>query len=125
MAFAIFYNRQDLTPLAAEISNANIIATNAEKTLANKIWQGGLNNWSTAPTALSNPDPRVQAKAGGDPDCRYVVITATQQGQPVTAADFRTLLYSVASKNPGAGYLVAIANDMAGEDAIADPWPIP
>ena len=125
MAFAVFYNRQDLTPIAAEISNTNIVASNSEKQLANKIWQGGLNNWASAPTALSNPDPRVQAKAGGDPDCRYVVITATNQGQPVTAADFRALLYSIASQNPGASYLVGIANDMAGEDAIAEPWPLP
>ena len=117
MTFAIFYNRQDLTPLAAEVSNPNLAISNQDKNLASKIWNGGLSGWSVAPFSIrAGADPREVAAAGGDTDCRTVVISASN----VAVADMAGLLQRIGTQ-PGAAYMVNIADDIVA--TAIEPWP--
>jgi hypothetical protein len=109
MPFAIFYNREDLTPIAAEVGRADIPP--GDKQIAQKLWNGGLKNWNTAP--LAPPD-----RNSGDPDCRILVVDST-----VSLAEFRLFLRRMAASNPGAEYLNALADDMMGESGAVEPWP--
>jgi hypothetical protein len=112
MAFAIYYNLADLTPLVA-LAQAQASFTNAEKQLAGKIWNGGLRDWDKASNLVGASDPH----AGGDPDCRRVVINA----QGVTLADFIGLCRTVGNRVPGAIFLDAIASDL--QTTAVEPWP--
>jgi hypothetical protein len=107
MAFAIFYNRQDLTPIVAEATRPTL--TGADRTLAQKLWNGGLKGWDQAPVYGGR-------EAEGDPDCRVVIVSA----QGVSKQDMIDLLYRLANQ-PGAEYMRAIANDM--ESTAIEPWP--
>ncbi len=109
MAFAIFYNLQDLTPIAANATRVDLKGT--DKTLALKIWNGGLKGWSIAPIA---PLDRQE----GDPDTRIVVISATN----VTLQNMIDLLIRL-SAQPGAAYLARIASDMSRSSGAVEPWP--
>ena len=120
MAFAIFYNREDLTPIAAELTRQDL--SNNDRRFAQAIWQGGASGWNTAPLA-----PReyqcVQTPEGErcDDDIRILVIDAQVQGQPVTLQQTRDFLYRQSSL-PGGIYLAGLADDM-GRTAV-EPWPI-
>ena len=114
MSFAIWYNSADLTPLAAGMTRLDL--SGADKTLALKIWNGGLKDWTTAPIETGS-------RAGGDPDCRRIVISATG----VSAQNMIDLLRRIALL-AGAGFLTDIANDMscfaqANCDGCREPWP--
>jgi len=108
MAFAIFYNRQDLTPIAAEVTNPSL-ATSL-KTYGTKIWNAGLKNWGVA--AISPPQ-----YADNDPDCRIIVL----DGNGITKQAVMDWLRQVAATVPGAWYMATIAEDMLG--TAIEPWP--
>ena len=113
MAFAIFYNREDATRIAAEFTRADL--PNQDRQFAQRCWNGGLNTWN-----LFAPDPRP-----GQPqpnDANIIVVNATQGGQPITLQQFRDFLYRY-SAEVGAEYLAALADDMAGSSGAVEPWP--
>lgn len=121
MAYAIFYNHQDLTAIAANVqatlsSNYDQFLTNPERTSSkqvfNRAWNGGLSGWSTAPIA---PPERQE----GDADTRIIVVS----GQQVSLADLRNTLRLLGTKVPGAQYMIAIADDLMGASAAVEPWP--
>ncbi len=117
MAFAIFYNREDATRIAAEFSRSDL--KGQDKSLASAVWNGGLKNWNSAPFASS--DANAAPHADGDPDCRFIVVTG------VALADFIAFLRRM-SANAGAEYLAALADDMScyTNPACAgavEPWP--
>lgn len=113
MAFALFYNREDLTPIAAEIGRADL--TGADRQLANRVWNGGGRDWNTAPLA----PPEMRAREG-DADLRILVIDST-----VTLTQFRDFLYRMAASvgSVGGAYLAALADDMGGSSGAVEPWP--
>jgi hypothetical protein len=116
MAFAIWYNRQDVTPIAAEFTRSDL--PNADRAFAQSVWNAGLNGWNTAPV-------ETDYHAGGDPDCRRIVIDGKHQGQTITLAEFRDFLYRYGeSGGPGAAYLTNLADDMNnGSDGAQEPYP--
>lgn len=111
MAFALFYNREDLTPIAAEIGRADL--TGADRQLAQKVWNGGGKNWNSAPLAPID-------RNSGDPDCRILVIDST-----VTLAEFIAFLRRMALSvgTIGGEYLNALADDMTRPSGAVEPWP--
>lgn len=114
MAFAIWYNRSDVTPIAAEFTRQDL--ANADRAFAQSCWNAGLSGWNTAPIET---DP---FHANGDPDCRRIVVNGKHQGQTITLAQFRAFLYRQ-SALPGAEYLAALADDMGGASGAMEPWP--
>lgn len=114
MPFAVFYNRQDLTPIAAELTRSSL--QGADKQLAQKLWNGGVKNWDTAPFTMGTVD---EAYACNDPDCRTLVIDAAG----VTLADMTGLMRRIAASTPGAEYLIALARDMDNGGGAKDPYP--
>ena len=102
MSFRIFYNQEDLTPIVANIQNANINLSNADRQLCQKIWLGGLNAWQTAPQGQPDGDPY-------DPMCRVVTIDS----RGVTKQMMIELLERICAADPiNAQYMCAIASDM-------------
>ena len=114
MAFAVFYNRADLTPIAAELTRVDL--SPADRQFAQSCWQGGISGWNTAPLAPAD-------HAGGDPDCRIVVVNATHKGSTVTLLQFREWLIKIGTANPGAQYLITLADDMSRWSGAVEPWP--
>ena len=121
MAFAIFYNHQDLTAIAANVqatlaSNYDQFLTtqqrNTIKQTFTRDWNGGLNGWATAPIAPLN-------KQEGDPDTRIIVVS----GQQVLLADLISALRTLGGVVPGALYMIAIADDLSGTSGAVEPWP--
>lgn len=121
MSYAIFYNHQDLTAIAANVSatlasSYDQFLTNQQRNSAKQIfqraWNGGLNGWSTAPIAPAN-------KQEGDPDMRIIVVS----GQQVLLADLISTLRLLGGVVPGAQYMVAIADDLMGSSGAVEPWP--
>lgn len=119
--YAIFYEHQDLTAIAANVSatlsnNYDQFLTAQERNTAKqtfqKAWNGGLKNWSTAPIAPVEHQE-------GDPNMRIVVVS----GNGVFLQDLRVALYLLAQRVPGAEYMAAIADDLAGASAAVEPWP--
>jgi len=122
MAYAIFYNHQDLTAIAAEVQATlvnnydqylTVQERNTCKQTFQRAWTGDLSGWSTAPIA---PLDRQE----GDADTRIIVVTGAQ----VSKASLIAALNVIALKVPGATYMGAIARDLAGESACVEPWPI-
>lgn len=119
--YAIFYEHQDLTAIAANVSATisnsydAFLTTQERNTIKQtfqKAWNGGLKNWATSPIA---PIDRQE----GDPNMRIVVVS----GQGVSLQDLRVALYILAQRVPGAQYMAAIADDLAGLSAAVEPWP--
>lgn len=110
MAFAIFYELEDLSSLAGTLQSVSL--PNTLKNRARPFWNNGLKDWATAPAGAAPGDVSC-------PLCRTCVITSG------TLAEFRQLCYDVAAFL-GAGpaqYLVALADDMAGRSGAIEPWP--
>lgn len=121
MAYAIFYDHQDLTSIATQVSatltNKNDqFLTVAQRTTVKQTftlaWNGGLKNWATAPIAPLN-------KQEGDPDTRIVVVSGSQ----VFLADLISALRLLGGLVPGAAYMIAIADDLSGSSGAVEPWP--
>lgn len=110
--FALFYNMQDLTPLTALIAGGSQF-TNAERQTAQRLWNGGMNTWDSPINLIGATDPR----CNGDTDCRRVIVTGSQ----VSKQGMIDLCRSVGNRVVGAGFLIAIANDM--ETSCVEPWP--
>ncbi len=120
MAYAIFYNHQDLTAIAANVqatmaSNYDQFLTTTQKNTAKqtftRAWNGGLSGWSTAPLAGAL-DPN-----GGDTDALIIVVS----GQQVLKADLISALRIVGQNVPNADYMNAIADDLT--NTAIEPWP--
>lgn len=114
MAFAIFYNPDDLTGFQASITRLDISPA-ADRSLAQSLWSAGINTWATAPQAP------VEYQSG-DPSTRIIVINGRHQGKDLTLADLRALLYRQAGPL-SAPILAALADDMGNRDGAKDPWP--
>ena len=114
MAFAIFYNREDATRIAAEFTRADL--PQADKAFAQSCWSAGLDTWNQ-----DNPAP---PEHDGPPngDANIVIISGKHQGSTITLQQFRDFLYRYAD-NAGAEYLRALANDMGGWSGAVEPWP--
>lgn len=122
MAFAIFYDTADATPLANQVNLPPSGLSSADRALARAIWNGGLSAWQSAPLSIrAGADPREIAAAAGDADCRTIVITATINKAPVHIADLIGLLQRVAVLAGANLFMVNIANDLAA--TAIEPWP--
>jgi hypothetical protein len=125
--FALFYKPIDITAIAAWATNQNITAQ--ERQYANRLWNGGLSNWSVAPQALQTPaeacvisptpysgqDPDVVNIPQGDgtfwicdPTIKRLVISGSQVSKQLTIDWLRQL----GNKYPDAIYMLAIADDI-------------
>ena len=132
--FALFYNREDLTAIAAEATNPGL--TTQERQYANRLWNGGLNGWASAPTAPEaqscvivpfsppnlKPTQTVTPLGDGtfklcDSDIRVCVVSGTQVSKQQTIDWLRL----IGNKYPGALYMTAIADDV--ERTAIEPWP--
>jgi hypothetical protein len=115
MAFAIFYEHSDL---AAVVANASpFVLSGGDRVIANKVWNGGLKNWQTAPYGQSPFE-----EPGASPLARVIVIDSS-----VTLAEFRALLYRIAGRlgaTPDVQYVRALADDMGGTSGAVEPWPV-
>ena len=120
MAFAIVFNRADLTPIVAEATRVDL--STADRRFAQACWQGGLSGWNTAPLA---PEQYrcVDSPLGYlcDDDARIVVVDAKVSGKAVTLAEFIAFLRRQ-SVLPGGAYLGGIADDL--EVNGIEPWPV-
>ena len=112
MAFAMFYNRQDVSQIVAEISRSDISA--ADKSCALKLWNGGLKNWSTTAPAPAN-SPYFGEGIPANPTLMFVVGGSGVTRQ-LTVEWLRRLSVGSAS-----AYLEAIAEDML--ITAVEPWP--
>lgn len=123
MAFAIFYELSDITSIVANAGPLSPILnslTNAQKQIAQRAWNGGLNGWQTAPSGQSPSDP-----PGSCPLCKRVVVDASPA---VTLQQFRDVLYAIAASlggGPDVQYIKALADDMGGVSGAVEPWPPP
>lgn len=134
--FAMFYTREDMTAIAAEVSNPGLTAQ--EKNIANRYWNGGIRDWASAPQAPDaqacveipfdpTGDPAYEGQVitnlgNGrwrvcDPEIRVVVVSGSQ----VSKAGLVTFLRQIGNKYPGALYMLAIADDI--ERVAVEPWP--
>lgn len=112
MAFALFYNHADASMIAAEATRTDLSST--DKTFAQKLWNGGLKNWSTA-----QPAPQGSPYFGeGLPDDPTLMIVVSAAG--VTKQGLIDWLNRLAPTS-GCQYLGAIATDVAV--SAAEPWP--
>lgn len=111
MAFVIWYELVDLDIIAGAV-NANLSSLPvADRNLARKYWQGGVDGWATAPVGHSSGDDLC-------PLCRQLVITYG------TLAEFRALLDRIADALGGdALYLHKLAADMGNPWGGQDPFP--
>lgn len=112
MAFAIFYNREDATRIAAEFTRSDLPP--ADRSFAQSCWNAGLNTWN-----VENPDPRPEEQPT---DANMVIVNGKHQGQTITLQQFRDFLYRW-STAPGAIYLAALADDMGRKSGAEEPWP--
>lgn len=96
MAFAIFYNDQDM-PLLEAVSDQ-----------LGPYWEAGLSDWRNCPVSQSPFEQEIAANTAR----RIVVSYPDLEG-------LRHLLYLV-----GDGHLSAIADDMAGNCGAVEPWPV-
>lgn len=135
--FALFYNRYDIAQIVAEVSNPGLTAQ--EKNIANRYWNGGIKDWSSAPQAPQQEpyacvtvpfDPRpnieaqktVTAKGDGtflvcDPDMTIIVVSGAQ----VSKQGLVDFLNQIGTKYPSASYMTGIAQDIAMN--AVEPWP--
>lgn len=114
MAFAIFYNREDLTPIAAEFSRSDL--PTADRAFAQSCWSAGLNTWSQdIPAPPEHDGPPVG-------DASMIVVNGNHKGQPITLTQFRDFLYRYAV-TPNTAYLAALADDMSRFSGAVEPWP--
>lgn len=115
MAFAIFYQDEDAAVIAGNLTRSDL--TNAERQVAQKMWNGGMKNWATAPFGLSPCADPVVAPPNSS---RMVVI----DGQGLTKQMLVDLMNSIANRiglpQPG-GYLQTLAIDVA--ECGVEPWP--
>lgn len=123
MTFALFYNMQDLSAVAAALERANITyASNDDRGIIRACWSGGLDQWATAPLA---PEPWISE----DADCRIIVVTATYRGSAVTLAQMFDAWGRTVTANPrepdayagGIEILNAIVSD--APSGAREPWP--
>jgi len=116
MTFAIFYNREDATRIAAEFTRESL--PQADKQFALSCWNAGLNTWDQFNPAPPDHD--------GPPngDANVIVISGNHKGQPITLQQFRDFLYRY-STEAGAICLAALADDMGGTSGAVEPWPVP
>ena len=121
MAYAIFYEHEDLTAIAANVeatlaNNYDQFLTtqerNSVKQTFQRAWNGGLNSWATAP--LAPP-----ANQEGDPLITIIVVS----GQQVSLQALRDALRLLGTKVPNASYMIRIADDLGGSSAAIEPWP--
>lgn len=121
MAFAIFYEHEDMTLIAANVAATlnndydSFLTTqerNSVKQTFQRCWNGGLNAWATAPQAPIE-------KQEGDPLMRIVVVS----GQQVSLQALRDALRTIGTKVPDASYMIRIADDLGGSSAAVEPWP--
>lgn len=121
MAFAIFYEHEDLTKIAANVqatlaSDYDAFLTTQErntiKQTFQRCWTGGLSGWATAPQAPPE-------KQEGDPLMTIVVVS----GQQVSLQALISALRTIGQKVPNAGYMFNIADDLMGASAAVEPWP--
>jgi hypothetical protein len=112
MAFALFYNRQDASQIAAEITRSDL--STSDKNLAQKLWNGGLKNWSSAPVAPVNSPYFGE----GVPDNPTLMIVVNAVG--VSKQNLIDWLNRLAPTS-GCYYLGAIAADVAV--SAVEPWP--
>ncbi len=121
MAFAIFYNHEDLTAIAANVNatlanNYDQFLTtqqrNSVKQIFQRDWTGGLSGWATAPLAGAL-DPNFPS----DADALIVIVS----GQQVLKADLISALQTIGQNVPNAGYMLAIASDLT--NTAIEPWP--
>lgn len=112
MGFALLYELSDLNVIGGSTQTAGSLnaLTNTDRTLAKKYWNGGIQNWATAPAYTGDP---VYC-----PNCRILACTYG------TVAEFVALCHRVADALGGdALYLHAIANDIAGASGHIEPYP--
>lgn len=110
MSFAILYELSDLNVIAGAISGADRAnISTADRNLARRYWNAGLNAWETAPLY------------GLDPYAPLEHICVITYG---TLAEFVALCHRVADAIGGdALYLHAIAEDMLGASGHIEPYP--
>jgi hypothetical protein len=112
MAFAIFYNREDATRIAAEFTRSDLPP--ADRNFAMSCWNAGLSQWN-----VENPDTRPDEPPT---DANVIVIDGKHQGQTITLQQFRDFLYRYSAAS-GASYLSALADDMGRKSGAEEPWP--
>ena len=110
MSFALFYNHADASMIAAEATRTDLSST--DKTFAQKLWNGGLKNWSSAQPAPSN-SPYFGEGVPDDPTLMIVVSGVTKQ----QLVDWLNRL----APSSGCYYLGGIAQDVAV--SAVEPWP--
>jgi hypothetical protein len=115
MAFAVFYNREDITRIVAEFQRTDI--PSGDRNFAASVWNAGLNTWSSAP-----PDPRPEEPQPND--ALIVVVDGKHQGQTITLQQFRDFLFKW-GQTPGSEYLLAIYDDLSRKSGAEEPWPRP
>lgn len=110
---ALFYNRQDASQIAAEATRVDL--SGADKTFAQRLWNGGLKDWSSAPVAPANSPYFGEGVAAGSPTLMFVV-----SGTGVTKQAISDWLRRLASTS-ASYYLEAIAVDLL--TSAVEPWP--
>lgn len=116
MAFAIFYNMQDLQAMAAAFQDAGI--SGKDRNDGRTYWNNGLSGWQTAPLASATPGATTHPDIGwGDPDVRIIVV------QNATLASLRQYLDFLKGKYPQCVFLGALADDLTHPLAAVEPWP--
>jgi hypothetical protein len=112
MAFAVFYNRADITRIVAEFQRTDI--PSQDRNFALSVWNAGLNTWATAP-ADTRPEEQPT-------DATVVIVNGKHQGQTITLQQFRDFLFKW-GQQPGAEYLLAIYDDLSRKSGAEEPWP--
>lgn len=102
--FKVWYVDEDANVISGNLNRSDL--TQTEKTLAQKIWNGGMKNWASAPFGLSPCD---------DPNSPVTSHEVTITASNVTLADFSTLLNSIGTRlgTAAGGYLTSLAADVA------------
>jgi hypothetical protein len=116
VAFAVFYNMDDLQAMAEAFVDASI--SGKDRNDGRTYWNNGLSGWQNAPLAsadlMASTHPDI---AWGEEDLRLVVV------QNNTLASLRQYLYFLYAKYPNCVFLQALANDLTHPLAVIEPWP--
>jgi hypothetical protein len=116
MAFALFFNSNDLNAMAEAFNDASINGRDRQD--GRTYWNNGLSGWQNAPLASSVPAAATHPDIGwGDEDVRILVV------QNNTLASLRQYLYFLFGKYPNCVFLQALADDLTHHLAVVEPWP--
>jgi len=111
MAFALVLTLDDMA--LVEMCLAHTGQTGPDRTISNRILNGGLAQWATASRV-----PTTHPYYDNDPELIFLVVDA-----PVTLAELRAYIVTFSQKYAWASQIGSLAYHMGDRSFAVEPWP--